>query len=247
MPPVPFDLEEIFGPDYLHFHADYLTDAQAEADVEEICSRLAVTEGRLLDAPCGTGRLAHRLALLGYDVVGVDRCEAFIEMGRSQAHGLAAATLDVGDLRNLEVQGPFDAVVCWFNSFGYFDDATNRSILDRFSHLLGPGGQLLIDTLHHDGVVHSLEAGGTTAVVERGPDVLIDRSQFNPLLGRLETARRVLRDGQVRRSNYFVRLPTLVEWTTWLEAAGFSEVAFSDRDGAEVQMETVELVIDARV
>ena len=120
-------------------------------------------------------------------------------------------------------------------------------MLARFCDLLGPGGQLLVDTLHHDGVVHALEAGGTTTVVERGMDVLVDRSHFNPQLGRLETTRRVLRDGQLRRSSYFVRLPTLVEWTTWLEAAGFSEVAFSDRDGGQVQMETVELVIDARV
>lgn len=40
--------------------------------------------------------------------------------------------------------GPFDAVVCWFTSFGYFDDDDNRKVLDEFAQVLRPGGRLLM-------------------------------------------------------------------------------------------------------
>ena len=45
----------------------------------------------------------------------------------------------VGDLRRLGVDGPFDDVVCWFTSFGYFDDADNRAVLAEFARVLKPG------------------------------------------------------------------------------------------------------------
>jgi ubiquinone/menaquinone biosynthesis C-methylase UbiE len=42
-------------------------------------------------------------------------------------------------------------VICWFTSFGYFDDDDNRNVLSEFARVLGPGGRLLIETIHHDG------------------------------------------------------------------------------------------------
>lgn len=55
-----------------------------------------------------------------------------------------------GDLRELPVDGPFDAALRWFTSFGYFDDDDNRKVLSEYRRVLRPGGRLLIETQHRD-------------------------------------------------------------------------------------------------
>jgi SAM-dependent methyltransferase len=49
-----------------------------------------------------------------------------------------------GDMREPPFEGRFDALVNWFSSFGYFDDETNRRVLEGFARALRPGGVLLI-------------------------------------------------------------------------------------------------------
>ena len=44
-----------------------------------------------------------------------------------------------------ELPGTFDAVICLWQSFGYFDAATNADILRQISRKLRPGGRLVLD------------------------------------------------------------------------------------------------------
>jgi cyclopropane fatty-acyl-phospholipid synthase-like methyltransferase len=65
---------EIFGEDYLHFYAPLLTDERTDREVELILRLLALPVGaRLLDCPCGHGRIANRLAARGLEVTGASR------------------------------------------------------------------------------------------------------------------------------------------------------------------------------
>ncbi len=242
-----FDVEATFGDDYLHFTGQALTEDTDNADAAEIVAFLTPGPGaRLLDAPCGYGRITARLAGAGTQVVGVDASAGFVGQARraARAQGLAADYV-VGDLRCLPLQGPFDAVICWFTSFGYFDDDENRQVLAEFHRLLRPGGRLLIETLHHDGVVRHFTAEPDATVLEVGDDVQIDRHTFDPHLGRVETERMTVRDGAVRRSRHFVRLPTVPEWRVWLATAGFRSVQVSDRGGHPLTLDSWRIVIRA--
>ena len=162
-----FDFDETFGDDYLHFYLPMLTPERNEADAAEIVAALDLTEGqRVLDAPCGHGRISNLLARAGMRVVGVDRSELFLEVARRDAT-LMGVEIDYrpGDLTALEstVGEQFDAVINWFTSFGYHDDDTLRSILAAYRNVLRPGGKLLIETLHHDWFVrHHVEPPFTT-------------------------------------------------------------------------------------
>ena len=164
----------------------------------------------------------------------------------SSALGPGAAVAYVeGDLRRLPVPGPFDAVVCWFTSFGYYDDADCRRVLAEFHRVLRPGGTMLIETMHHDGVVRHFTAAPDATVVRRGDDALVDVSRFEPLTGRIATDRTVYRDGDVRHSSHFIRLPTPPEWTQWLLGAGFCDVRPSAGGGGPLDLDSWVMVVEA--
>ncbi len=113
-----FDREATFGDDYLYFYEASLDEARTQADVERILEALDLTPGSsILDAPCGHGRISNLLAEQGFDVTGVDATPGFIDLAREDAARRGVAVdYRVGDLRRLGVDGPFDAVVCWFTS-----------------------------------------------------------------------------------------------------------------------------------
>ncbi|HEX3793594.1 MAG TPA: methyltransferase domain-containing protein [Acidimicrobiales bacterium] len=246
-----FDLAATFGDDYLYFYEESIDDQHSDDDAADILGRLGLPAGaRILDAPCGHGRIARRLAAAGMDVTGVDLSAPYLQLAREQANGPTGRQAYVrGDLRQLPVDGPFevafDAVVCWYTSFGYYDDADCRRVLQEFRRVLRPGGQLLIDTMHHDGAVRHFTATPDATVVIRGDDAQIDRNHFDPLTGRMVTERTVHRDGEVRRSAHFIRLPTPPEWLHWLEEAGFSDVGFTAGGGGPLELDSWVMVVHA--
>ena len=139
-----FDPAQTFNDDYLWFYEPMLSDEHNRAEAAEIVEILRLTAGAsILAAPCGHGRIANLLASDGFNVTGVDLTQLFLDRARADAERLGVEVEYVqGDLRNLPVQGPFDAVVCWFTSFGYFEDTDNRRVLEQFAGVLKPGGKL---------------------------------------------------------------------------------------------------------
>jgi SAM-dependent methyltransferase len=242
-----FDVEATFGDDYLYFYSESINDAHSDADTSEILGLLDLPAGSsILDAPCGHGRLSRRLAAAGMHVTGVDIMDAYLE----QARGDPLLTPDSvryveGDVRSLPVDGPFDAVVCWLNSFGYYDDSDCHRVLSEFHRVLRPGGKVAIDTMHHDGGVRHFTPAPDAVAVHRGDDTMVELSTFDPVSGRMCIDRTVHRDREVRRVSYFVRLPTPPEWVVWLESAGFRDVLFRAGGGGDLELDSWEMVVVA--
>ena len=239
-----FDREGTFNDDYLWFYEPMLTDERNHREAAEIVATLQLAQGAsILDAPCGHGRISNLLALDGFQVTGVDITELFLARAKEDAKRIGAkVNYRRGDLRNLPVSGPFDAVFCWFTSFGYFDDEDNRRILQEFANVLNPGGVLLIETMHHDGFVRSFKSAPVATLTERGDDLMTDVTTFDSVSGRIETMRTVRRDGMIRRSRHSVRLPTVPELDEWLAAAGFSNRRYSERGGKQLRFDSWRLV-----
>lgn len=223
-----FDVADVFDDDYLHFYADILDDARSDAETALIRRLLRIGPGdRVLDVPCGHGRLANRLAAAGAEVTGVDITPPFLELARDDAagRGLSVTYLD-GDVRDLPVLGPFDAVVNWFTSFGYHDDDTERAVLAGLRRVLRPGGRLGLELMNRDRVVRGRVPGQPppTFTVEVGDDLLVDEVDLDPVGARAVTRRTMVRDGRVRRTTFDVRLFTEPELRSWLADAGFATV-----------------------
>jgi SAM-dependent methyltransferase len=237
-----FDFEAVFDEDYLHFYEPQLSQ-RGDEETAEIIETLELAAGhRVLDAPCGHGRIANRLAAHGIRVTGVDITPHFLERARE-----AGTDVDyrLGDLRELPVDGPFDAAISWFTSFGYFADEDNRRVLSEYRRVLRPGGRLLLESLHHDGLVRGMAAPGFARVEEVGNDLSIDNNTFDPLTGRIESDRIRVRDGVTKRFHFFVRLPTVPEWRHWLADAGFADATFAGRAGAPLTVDSFRIVVVA--
>jgi len=241
------DYTETFDEDYLWFYETVLDDERNRRETTEIISALGLeADASVLDAPCGHGRISNLLAAEGFDVTGVDITPLFLERAEADARtGGVEVTYLVGDLRRLPVAGPFDAAVCWFTSFGYFDDDGNRAVLAEFARVLRPGGTLLIETMHHDGFVRSFTPAPASWVTERGDDVLIDSSTFDPVQGRVDTQRTIRRAGRTRCLRYSVRLPTVPELDRWLADAGFVARRYQERDGQALRYDSWRLLATA--
>ncbi len=198
-----FDFDAIFGEDYLHFYLPMLDQDRNRAEAEEVIETLGLRAGdRVLDAPCGHGRISNLLAARGVVVVGVDASGLFLEKARTEAAN-AGVTVDyrAGDLRDLPL-GPnesFDAVLNWFTFFGYFDDDGNKQMLRQFHQALRPGGRLVLETIHRDAFVRGFTPAPfayMTTAGHDGGDLQADRSTFEAETGVLRTERTVVRDGE---------------------------------------------------
>ena len=91
---------------------------------------------------CGTERHANALADEGYDVVDVDRSATALTEARRDSTDSENVTYYERDMRDFaSVPGRFDAVLCLWQSFGYFDPETNRTVLRQIHDELGSNGR----------------------------------------------------------------------------------------------------------
>jgi SAM-dependent methyltransferase len=92
---------------------------------------------RVLDAGCGTGRVAIELAARGFDVVGVDLDPVMLDAAR-----LKAPTIEwvLGDLAQLRLRREFDAAVLAGNVMLFVGPGTEADVLARVAAHVVPGG-----------------------------------------------------------------------------------------------------------
>jgi SAM-dependent methyltransferase len=97
----------------------------------------------VLDAGCGTGRVAIELSRRGYDVVGIDLDEAMLAEARAKAPDLAWLQGDLAD-PGLHLGGrTFDLVVMAGNVLIFVAPGTEGEVIYNAAGWLRPGGHLI--------------------------------------------------------------------------------------------------------
>jgi SAM-dependent methyltransferase len=95
---------------------------------------------RVLDAGCGTGRVAIRLAELGYSVIGVDVDASMLLQAREEAPEL---DWRVGDLADLDTGQVFDVVLVAGNTLPLLEPGTLDSTAQHLAAQLDVSGLLV--------------------------------------------------------------------------------------------------------
>lgn len=113
-------------------------------------------ESDILDLYCGYGRHAIELAKKGFRVTGVDANQAFLDIATQKAQEEhVPVAFRLCDMRELDYNNQFDAVINMFAAFGYFTDEENAGVLQQVAKALRPGGLFLIDLLNREWMVHN--------------------------------------------------------------------------------------------
>ncbi len=103
---------------------------------------------RLVDLCCGSGRHALPLAERGYRVVGIDANTKAIAVAK-EAAGDRVQYIHA-DMRDLRKMPTADAVICLWQSFGYYDEETNAAEIRQVAGRLDAGGRFLLDIYNRD-------------------------------------------------------------------------------------------------
>jgi 2-polyprenyl-3-methyl-5-hydroxy-6-metoxy-1,4-benzoquinol methylase len=113
------------------------TDVHGEATFVETLDPRPRT---VLDAGCGTGRVAIELARRGFDVVGVDIGADMLATARSRAPELEWIE---ADLATLDLGRTFDVVVLAGNVVHFTAPGTEAALVARCAAHVEPGGALV--------------------------------------------------------------------------------------------------------
>jgi len=169
---------------------------------------------RVLDVPCGTGRIARRLRASGHRIVGIDATPAFLAAARRSGLPVIRA-----DMRTSVVRpGAFDAAICVWGSFGYFDEAGNRAQAQALADALAPGGRCLVDTIIADSLLPAFEP---SAEWDLGETHVAEARRYDGNERRIETTWTFTRgDGRAQHVTS-VRLYSLAEITDLFGGVGF--------------------------
>ena len=107
------------------------------------CERLVAPPARVLDAGCGTGRVAIRLAEHGYQVTGVDIDASMLEVARERAPGLRWVLGDLAGLDRLALGASYDLVVCAGNVIPLVAEGSEARVVAQLAAHVAPGGVLV--------------------------------------------------------------------------------------------------------
>jgi cyclopropane fatty-acyl-phospholipid synthase-like methyltransferase len=193
---------------------------QAEADFLQKVLALA-PPAKVLDVPCGEGRLSLALAALGFHVTGLDFSAAFLEEARRKA---SAKGMNInwkqGDMRRMDWAEEFDGAVCMGGSFGYFDDAGHAGFLKSVFRALKPGGRFVLDASR---VVEAvLPVAREREWVRVGDILFLEENQWDHINGRMETEYTFVRNGKEEKKASSDRIYTYREICCLLDDAGFA-------------------------
>lgn len=122
--------------------------ARSGADLHgeaRFCAALLAPGARVLDAGCGTGRVANHLDELGFSCVGVDVDESMLAVARRTAPQLPwhEADLSTVSARDLDGASDFDLVVMAGNVVPLLAEGTLVRAVGSMAALLRPGGLLV--------------------------------------------------------------------------------------------------------
>ena len=116
---------------------------------------------KVLDFPCGNGRISRHLAGKGFEILGMDFSEVFIKDAQDKFKDQAKDSkieFAVGELseestlKRIESFSP-DVILNWWTSFGYSTKEADRIFFEKLREVVLPGTILLVETWHRFPVV----------------------------------------------------------------------------------------------
>lgn len=219
----------------------------AAGEVDNIVKLLALEKGaKILDLCCGIGRHSIELARRGYEVVGVDLTQRYLNKAREQAESEGLAVQFVkSDMRRFCQIDEFDAVINMFTAFGYFEiEADNKRVLANIHCSLRKGGTLILDTIGKEILARIYQQRDWHEADGR---IFLRECKTQQNWSWIDSRWMMLENGKIREFRFGHRIYSAVEIAGLLKEFGFSSVnIYGDLEGADYDQNAKRLVAVAR-
>lgn len=217
----------------------------SKEEIEKITDLTGLEEGaKVLDMPCGVGRHCVELQEKGFDVVGVDKTTSYIE-DAEQRDDSGDIEFIKADMKEFRREDSFDAVINWWNSFGYFENKKDDiKMLENILCSLKDGGVLVMDlwskelTAMRDKFQHWTQTEGIYNMEEGTP-----KNDWK----KIERTWIKVEDGETVEYTWEQRLYAASELEQLMEEIGFSKINFyGNVEGDDFDEEAERLVVVAK-
>ncbi len=106
---------------------------------------------KIVDVPCGIGRLSIPLFLEGFDVLGIDFSSQFVEYANKKIEDFKSNRVNflIQDMyESHEVIANFEPhmIICWWTSIGYKDKKADENFFKEIRSAIKPGTIFMIET-----------------------------------------------------------------------------------------------------
>lgn len=197
---------------------------------------------KVVDLGCGPGLYAQKLAIKGYEVVGVDFNKKSIEYAMQEAakEGVSIEYRNE-DMTSIELENDFDVALLIYEIYSVFSPENRKKILNNIHRGLKPGGLVLLDVLSE----HSYEKFETNFMwgLTRKDNPFSEKKHLSlyasvkyPDNVTLSKNVLVFGDGELVNYHYWNQHFTIESLEKEVNDAGFTlEKVYADVNGAEYQ------------
>ncbi len=209
-----------------------LTQERSKKETRIIVKHLPKNYKKILDAPCGYGRISNSLATLGYKVTGIDISNYFINIAKKEAaQKRLSASYITGDILKKKVQGKFDGVLNIFTSLGYLEsDEKNELLIKKLCQYVKFGGRLIIETINPIALTANYKRK-EAVVLKDGTKLYFDRYLDFRTATSITKIREVKRGNKPRNLVHIIRLYYPHELINICRKFGCDLVEILDQDG----------------
>jgi SAM-dependent methyltransferase len=215
--------EEFFGGLYAKVLPSVFDETRTREDVRVVRRLLGVRKGqRVLDVPCGMGRLTIPLARTGLVMTGVDFTPSHLRLARRRARqeGLNMRFV-CRDMRHIAFDRQFDAVFNWFGSFGYFSDADNLRFCRLAFAALKPRGRFLVEGMNKSWLLVHFQPHRDQTI---GNVRIVERQRWSAKRSRVVSTWTLSKGNETEHRRVTMRVYNGAEMRSLLRAAGFRDI-----------------------
>lgn len=193
----------------------------ARDEVEKIIELGGLQSGnKVLDMPCGVGRHTKVFEEKDFDVVGVEKTKNYAKDARERTD----SEIVNKDMKNFRRENKFDAVVNWWNSFGYFENKEDDiQTLKNIQASLREGGVLLMDVV---GKEVAAKNGFENHWDKESSALVLQSHEIKEDWEKIENTWIKVENGEQIEYTWHQRLYSAKELRQILEKAGFSKIEF---------------------